>query len=414
MNLSNIDAKQSIIIPVNSHNTCTKASRHEMLDYEIWIIDNFISENQCNNIINACCNKGFEHLEYRNSERLIFENKELTQLIEERLANDMFIERLNLNKVKPYGFDNGVTWSKNTSDINPCLRVNKYNVGQGFDVHRDAQYTESIIKKSNYTLLIYLNDNNGNTEFFIPINEYKNNGYTVEEELEKFKFATFPVIPVTGRAVIFDQRLLHKGNITDKTKYVMRTDLLCCGVQSSVVEKSRIQDLCKSLFRQAQYQELLEKQQIIHKGFNTTKLYEICIGLRQTPNTISYPNHLNKHLKNLSINTDITSTLHLASRNGLQYCYTFNKQTDDLTNIIKFAYAYAVLSSVKNIYKNEIYDDVGKLCKNFNIEITTNDNLTQNKNFFNQCLNNNKLSLHANCFEYAAFFIRKEKNTIVK
>lgn len=340
--MESLDKKCDLDIEFFEQDEVHRANRHTYVGNHIWTIDNFINREQCNAIIKACNKKGFSHLNYRNSERILFYNDQLKELIEERLTMDYFLERLNLDQVLPYGFNQGIEWDKNTNKINPCFRCNKYNKGQGFKVHRDAQYTSHETEKSNYTLLIYLNDNDGNTVFHFPLKAYPNNGYTIDEEIP-LNTMSIPIIPKMGTAVIFDQRLLHEGLKTSMTKYVLRTDMICTGKRVEKSNNSKVYNLCKSLFRQAQYQELLESRNISHNGYNTTKLYEICIGLRQTPYCIDYPKHLEKYLIDMEIKRDITSSLHLISRNGLEYKYRFNG--DNIDKIIKMAFTYAVLSS---------------------------------------------------------------------
>lgn len=75
----------------------------------------------------------------------------------------------------------------------------KYNVGNSFGLHVDTgiYYNRKENERSRYTLLIYLNQDfeGGDTEFY-------------DEQFNKIK----TVIPETGKALLFDIDLWHKGN----------------------------------------------------------------------------------------------------------------------------------------------------------------------------------------------------------
>jgi len=343
------------------------ATQHKLGNkYRIWTIEDFLSIDECNEIINSCNKIGFESLKesydinYRDSERILAfdKNNYLIDTIEKRLNNDEFLKRLQNNKVKPYGFNtDNYEWSNN-NNINRCLRINKYEPNSnGFDWHRDAQFTENENIKSNYTLLIYLTNNtDGSINFIAPKDDFIHNGYTSIEELDilnKINCDTFQILPKVGMAVIFDQRLLHKAVSNTEIKYVLRTDLVAYGTKLNDTETElelKIKNLTKQLFRQAQYFEL---------ELNNTKakdLYEICLSLRQTPNKIiNYPEHLEKLLVQIPINKQIVDndifSIELLSRSGSKYEYKYNntESFQDIYNGIKIASAYTMTSSIMSI-----------------------------------------------------------------
>lgn len=76
--------------------------------------------------------------------------------------------------------------------------------GGSLSMHLDAATIRSVDCVSFYTVLCYLNDNDGATVF-----EYGGR-----------------VLPKTGRVAIFDQRLLHQGTSATTTKYVARSQIL--------------------------------------------------------------------------------------------------------------------------------------------------------------------------------------------
>ncbi len=159
-----------------------------------------------------------------------------------------------------------INWAHDIK-LNPCVRINKY-VDSGFDYHRDASYTESIGVKSNCTLIIYLNDDYESGETTFVATDTVHDGKSIEEELH-YSIDSLSIVPKVGTAVIFDQRLIHKGGIAHGTKYVLRCDIMCTGEIidiNAMKDENKVKDLTRKLFRQAQYQEL--------HGLECSTLYE--------------------------------------------------------------------------------------------------------------------------------------------
>jgi hypothetical protein len=339
-------------------------------------IDNFLSDEECNEIIKSCQGK-FHNLDrydkdYRDGQRLIAfdKNNILVNTIQDRLHNDSFIDRLN-NRYwkKPYGFVSNYNWFKNNGTINKCIRINRYNNSKGFDWHRDGQYTSDSNIRSNYTLLIYLNDSEGTLSFKHPYREIIGNGYTIDEEMDILnnrEHETYTMKCKKGMAVIFDQRIIHKASKVTDTKYVLRTDLLCKGIynhdKESKLEK-QLNKLTRRLFRQAQYYELaiIDKSNYNHINkwkTKSKKLYEICISLRQNPDKITeYPKHLEKLLEPININRHIMRSyngsceLILISRSGFNYTYQYSNvnNKNSLINILKVASSYTFATWISYI-----------------------------------------------------------------
>lgn len=346
---------------------------HKLGKYDIvWTIEDFLSEEECDKLIEVCEETGFDtidHLyekEYRDSVRLLAfdENGLLVKTIEERLKNDYFLDRLNKKKWKsPYGLNaDKYKWNDNNGKINPCLRFNKYPDGsKGFGWHRDAQYTQNNNIRSNYTIVIYLTENEGgNIHFIAPKKKFIHNGLTTKEEMKNLKSGhALEISPQKGMAVIFDQRLLHKADSCEDEKYVLRTDLLCYGeldedAETTELEK-KVWNLAKRLFRQAQYYELTGKKTNINKA---QRLYDICLSLRQHPHMINkYPANLEKLLVNIPEGKKVYN-LRLVSRSGEKYVFQFenNKSPDEIYTCVKIASAFTILSSVRAIDKYLMYD----------------------------------------------------------
>lgn len=186
--IDKLDPKCTITFLKNITNAEDNSSAN-MISEGIWQIDNFLTSKECDEIVQACDKTGFENLNYRKGKRLIaFDaNGKLLETLEKRLHNDCALERINKKKfIKPYGFgSSGVKWKQNVQRLNKCIRINKYEKGDLFYFHRDAQYTKNTLIKSNLSVLIYLNDFiGGATTFRIPKKQYEHRGYTTQEELK--------------------------------------------------------------------------------------------------------------------------------------------------------------------------------------------------------------------------------------
>jgi hypothetical protein len=302
----------------------------------IWKIEDFLTKDECEILVNVCESTGFESIghiyntDFRDSKRILAfdENQCLIETLQNRLNNDCFLERLYKRKwKKPYGFYSEKSKCKpNSIDINPCIRFNKYDKNsKGFGWHRDAQYTQNHKIRSNYTLVVYLTDNDdGAINFIAPKYDFIHEGHTVEEEMNSIKkFRKLKINPKQGMALIFDQRLLHKADPCINPKYVLRTDLLCHIENNLELKKDveRLQSLTQKLFRQAQYYELNSNIDMAQE------LYERCLSLRQNPHRIKkFPIHLEKLLVDISVQCDLInqeSVMRLISRSGHKYVYDY-------------------------------------------------------------------------------------------
>ena len=96
--------------------------------------------------------------------------------------------------------------------LHPSLRVYRYKPGQHFGAHSDQPYFDAEGRQSRLTLLVYLDAScvGGETAF---------------HEIER---PTGVVItPRVGRALFFQQNLLHEGMpVISGIKHVLRTDVI--------------------------------------------------------------------------------------------------------------------------------------------------------------------------------------------
>lgn len=96
--------------------------------------------------------------------------------------------------------------------LHPSLRVYRYQVGQHFGAHSDQPYFDAEGRQSRLTLLVYLDAAcvGGETAF-----------------LEIERSTGVVITPQVGRALFFQQNLLHEGRpVTEGIKHVLRTDVI--------------------------------------------------------------------------------------------------------------------------------------------------------------------------------------------
>ena len=366
--LKNIDAKKITtffesmpqIDPIHSIDVIT------VNDHSIFVIDNFMSKSECAMIINSAETTGFESLKYRDSKRLLCfdSNLHLINTIRRRLlqknpySNNIIDTINNTNWTKPYGLEN-LEWNKNTDQINSCLRIHKYDKSSGFKLHRDAQYVETNNIKSNYTVLIYLNDtDDGETILKIATRECPAQDLiskTVEEEIsiiDEIYCEDIVIKPKKGTMVIFDQTLIHCANPVVTTKYILRTDLLC-SAKENIKKDIKITNsyykwnlLAREFFRHAQYLELLGTDDKL-----CDELYERSISIRvHFDKTCHFDESLYNLIKPITIDKNIYPNLKLISRSGKEYKFSYDdKNTNNKFHILKIACFYSLITSVTSL-----------------------------------------------------------------
>lgn len=93
--------------------------------------------------------------------------------------------------------------------LNERFRFYRYEPGQTFAKHYDGEFRRENGEVSEFTFLIYLNDDfvGGNTSFFKP--------------------SRFTVAPKAGSLLLFQHQQLHSGDIVESgIKYVLRSDVM--------------------------------------------------------------------------------------------------------------------------------------------------------------------------------------------
>ncbi|MEQ1566927.1 MAG: 2OG-Fe(II) oxygenase [Myxococcota bacterium] len=170
------------------------------------VLDDVLSPRECADLVEAGERVGFDgapitvgpgkfvyHPEVRDNTRAMVDDPELAAALWSRLQ--LVTPALVVPDWRPVG-------------LNERLRWYRYQPGQAFRWHRDGSFARrDREERSFYTVLLYL------TEGF-------DGGHT---ELSRQP----PVVPRTGRALVFSHPLLHQGApVREGTKYVLRTDLM--------------------------------------------------------------------------------------------------------------------------------------------------------------------------------------------
>ncbi|EZH73228.1 hypothetical protein ATO12_19690 [Aquimarina atlantica] len=177
--------------------------KRKELHPEIFLIENFLSKEMCDQFIEKGEQVSFEEAKVnidgrqvmvkgiRNNQRILFKDEELAQSI--WLKIEPFI-------VETFGNYKAV-------GLNEMFRIYKYEEGQRFKMHRDGSYKRNEYECSFFSFLIYLNEDfNGGETYF-------DEGITI--------------VPKIGDALVFYHPLRHEGKpILSGTKYVLRTDIM--------------------------------------------------------------------------------------------------------------------------------------------------------------------------------------------
>jgi predicted 2-oxoglutarate/Fe(II)-dependent dioxygenase YbiX len=180
------------------------AVRASILSSSVFTIPQFLSIGECESLVQLAEQAGFSAAEVRmntgqksmpnvrNNERTTVENPAWVALLWQRLS------QVNLPGVD----------GEQAVGLPKDLRFYKYGPGQRFKMHKDGPWHEQGLS-SQLTFLIYLN------EGFVG-------GAT--------DFKEFQVVPTAGTALVFVHDTWHEGaEVTDGTKYVLRSDVLFSG-----------------------------------------------------------------------------------------------------------------------------------------------------------------------------------------
>jgi len=170
---------------------------------QIFLIEDFLTETECDQYINLSQEKIFEEAKInvfgRQQMNKGVRNNDRLMIFDEKMAEDLFKKASEFLPQEHDGYQ--------ILNFNEMLRVYRYAPGQQFKMHRDGSYIRNEREKSFYTFMIYLND------------DFEGG----ETELENL----FIVAPKKGTALIFHHPLRHEGKtLISGLKYVLRTDIM--------------------------------------------------------------------------------------------------------------------------------------------------------------------------------------------
>ncbi|MDJ1504441.1 2OG-Fe(II) oxygenase [Xanthocytophaga agilis] len=168
----------------------------------IWTIDNFLSVQECDDLIAFSEKTGYDEAEVslssgsqmmkslRNNYRLIYTDEILAQQLWEKIKNYV-----------PEQIEDS-----QAIGLNEQFRFYRYENDQRFKRHIDGRFHRNDQEESRITFMIYLNDN-----------------FTGGETA----FDNISILPVKGKALCFIHEQKHEGSpVTSGIKYVLRSDVM--------------------------------------------------------------------------------------------------------------------------------------------------------------------------------------------
>lgn len=178
--------------------------------YYVFEIENFIPAARCDALIAHAEAVGFDEATINTSAGHVF-NKDVRN--NDRVISDDGALAADLWELaRPYA--PVVFKSRRVVGLNERLRFYRYDPGQKFDWHQDGYYERENGDRSQFTFMVYLNDDyeGGGTSFLDPYGRL---------------FDPFTVVPKKGSALFFYHHLDHRGDeVTAGRKYVLRTDVM--------------------------------------------------------------------------------------------------------------------------------------------------------------------------------------------
>ncbi|WP_316185299.1 MULTISPECIES: 2OG-Fe(II) oxygenase [unclassified Bradyrhizobium] len=172
-------------------------------------ISNFFGAAECEEYIRMGESMGFEAAtlfaprgvkDHRNNDRVIVDDADRARELYERLA--VHLAPSFQHRWTPVG-------------LNERLRLYRYDVGQKFDWHRDGHFERDNGERSQFTFMVYLNDDfeGGRTSFC--------------DDTGRMPDGPLLITPERGMALLFQHPIMHRGDpVTKGRKYVLRTDVM--------------------------------------------------------------------------------------------------------------------------------------------------------------------------------------------
>ncbi len=169
---------------------------------KIWTIENFLTKDECDNLLLFSEQKGYEEAKVslssgakmmkglRNNYRLMYQDQKLADKYW-GILKDYCPAKIEENEAV---------------GLNEQFRFYKYESSQRFKRHIDGRFKRNENEESRITFMIYLNE---------------------DFEGGETKFDDVTIKPEIGTALCFIHEQKHEGcPVTEGTKYVLRTDVM--------------------------------------------------------------------------------------------------------------------------------------------------------------------------------------------
>eukprot|EP01090_Pellita_catalonica_P015746 TRINITY_DN4325_c0_g1_i1.p1 TRINITY_DN4325_c0_g1~~TRINITY_DN4325_c0_g1_i1.p1 ORF type:complete len:762 (+),score=128.33 TRINITY_DN4325_c0_g1_i1:86-2371(+) len=185
-----------------------------------FMIDDFLSVEECDRIITRAKNAGFITLDkefdrqYRSGARLLASSEDLAHSLWTRLFP--YFSAREILHINPVGFGNEGIWKP--TRLNECFKITKYNPDDQFVKHMDGPWVPRYHESSIFTLIIYLNSQS-DTEF--------HGGDTIFYNEANPDDIHTTITPKAGLALLFTHDTLHSGSpVTYGTKMILKTEVM--------------------------------------------------------------------------------------------------------------------------------------------------------------------------------------------
>lgn len=164
----------------------------KLLNEDIIVVPNFLNEKNCHELLDLLNKNSFNKAHQYENGRC---NKEM--FVEDPRIKSIILEKLV--QFRLYGF-------KKVLDYHEPFEFYKYEIGEFISPHEDSSMFFESGKESNFTALIYLNDNfEGGATFF--------------------KYLNLKITPESGKLLLFKHHLVHESQtIKFGTKYIYRSN----------------------------------------------------------------------------------------------------------------------------------------------------------------------------------------------
>ncbi len=174
------------------------------------LLHNFFSPTECEEIIKYAEDKGIPSGNSRS--KLTLSNAKYLSALWKRALPYLDCEITISKKTPSYHRHKYIDGVWNLSNINPLLRICRYDNHQNFAIHTDQGYhVHRFNHRTLKTIMVYLNDTyeGGKTRF-----------YNIDND-DPF----YCLKAKAGDCIIFNQNIIHDGEAVIGKKYIMRTDI---------------------------------------------------------------------------------------------------------------------------------------------------------------------------------------------